>query len=33
MLSRRSSRSSKIYDPGHTAQVTWILADEGPEEL
>ena len=21
------------YDPGHAAQVTWILADEGLEEL
>jgi hypothetical protein len=27
------SGAQEIYDPGHTAQVTWILADEGPEEL
>jgi hypothetical protein len=25
--------AQNIYDPGHAAQVTWILADEGPEEL
>lgn len=22
-----------FYDPGHAAQVAWILGDEGPEEL
>jgi hypothetical protein len=25
--------AQEIYDPGHAAQVSWILADEGPEEL
>lgn len=28
-----TSGAQEIYDPGHAAQVTWILADEGPEEL
>ena len=28
-----TSGAQQIYDPGHAAQVTWILADEGPEEL
>ena len=28
-----TSGAQEIYDPGHTAQVTWILADEGPGEL
>ncbi len=28
-----TSGTQEIYDPGHVAQVTWILADEGPEEL
>ena len=23
----------EIYDPGHAAEVTWILPDEDPEEL
>jgi hypothetical protein len=29
----RTSGAQEIYDPGHVAEVTWILADEGPEEL
>ena len=28
-----TSGAQEIYDSGHAAQVTWILADEGPEEL
>ena len=28
-----TSGAQQIYDPGHAAQVTWILADDGPEEL
>ena len=28
-----ASDAHEIYEPGHTAQVTWILAAEGPEEL
>ena len=28
-----TSGVQEVYDPGHAAQVTWILADEGPEEL
>ena len=28
-----TSGAQEIYDPGHAARVTWILADEGPEEL
>jgi hypothetical protein len=28
-----TSAAQEVYDPGHAAQVTWILADEGPEEL
>ena len=28
-----TSGAQEIYDPGHAPQVTWILADEGPEEL
>jgi hypothetical protein len=28
-----TSGAHEIYDPGHAAQVTWILGDEGPEEL
>ena len=28
-----TSGAQEIYDPGHAAQVTWVLADEGPEEL
>jgi hypothetical protein len=28
-----TSGAQEIYDPGHAAQVTWIRADEGPEEL
>ena len=28
-----TSGAQEIYDPGHAAQVTWILADEGLEEL
>jgi len=28
-----TSGAQEIYDPGHAAQVTWLLADEGPEEL
>jgi hypothetical protein len=28
-----TSGAQEIYEPGHAAQVTWILADEGPEEL
>jgi len=28
-----TSGAQQVYDPGHAAQVTWILADEGPEEL
>ncbi len=28
-----TSGAKEIYDPGHAAQVTWILPDEGPEEL
>ena len=28
-----ASGAQEVYDPGHAAQVTWILADEGPEEL
>ena len=28
-----TSGGQEIYEPGHAAQVTWILADEGPEEL
>jgi hypothetical protein len=28
-----TSGAQEIYDPGHAAQVTWILADEGPEDL
>jgi hypothetical protein len=30
---RRTSGVQEVYDPGHAAQVSWILADEGPEEL
>ena len=26
-----TSGAQEIYDPGHAPQVTWILADEGPE--
>jgi hypothetical protein len=25
--------AQEIYNSGHAAQVTWILADEDPEEL
>jgi len=28
-----TSGAQEIYYPDHVAQVTWILADEGPEEL
>ena len=28
-----TSGAQEVFDPGHVAQVTWILADEGPEEL
>jgi hypothetical protein len=28
-----TSGAQEIYDPGHVAEVTWILPDEGPEEL
>jgi hypothetical protein len=28
-----TSGAQEIYDPGHAAQVTWILADEDPEQL
>ena len=28
-----TSGAQETYNPGHAAQVTWILADEGPEEL
>jgi hypothetical protein len=28
-----ASGAQEIYHSGHAAQVTWILADEGPEEL
>ena len=27
-----ASGAQEIYDPGHPAQVIWILADEGPED-
>jgi len=27
-----TSGTQQVYDPGHAAEVTWILADEGPEE-
>ena len=25
--------AQEIYDPGHAAEVAWILPDEDPEEL
>jgi len=28
-----TSGVQEIYDPGHAAEVTWILPDEDPEEL
>jgi hypothetical protein len=28
-----TSGAQEIYDPGHAVEVTWILADEGPDEL
>jgi len=28
-----TSGTQQVYDPGHAAQVTWILPGEGPEEL
>ena len=28
-----TSSAPEVYDPGHPAQVTWILADEGAEAL
>ena len=28
-----TSGAQEIYDPGHAAEVTWIVPDEGPEEL
>jgi len=28
-----TSGVQEVYDPGHAAQVTWILPDEGPEEV
>ena len=28
-----TSGVQEVYDPGHTAQVAWILPDEGPDEL
>jgi hypothetical protein len=28
-----TSGAQEIYDPGHPAQITWILPDESPEGL
>ena len=28
-----TSGTQETYDPGHAAEVTWILPDEGPEAL
>jgi len=28
-----TSGTQQVYDPGHAAQVTWILPGEGPDEL
>ena len=28
-----TSGTQETYDPGHAAEVSWILPDEGPEEL
>jgi hypothetical protein len=28
-----TSDAQEIYDPGHPAEVAWILPDEDPEEL
>jgi hypothetical protein len=28
-----TSGTQEIYDPGHAAEVTWILPDEDPEDL
>jgi len=31
--SASTSGTQQVYDPGHAAQVTWILPGEGPDEL
>jgi len=28
-----TTATQEIYDPGHPAEVTWLLPDEGPEDL
>jgi hypothetical protein len=28
-----TSGAQHLYDPGHRPEVTWVLPDEGPEEL